>query len=99
MAEFPQIDSGLAVPVFKQGDDPIDAINKMMSFLTRGAGFVWGMMVEVMESSRSGGEEAGTWERVVAEMAGKFGDEQCFFLNRRGRQGWVFGFYTVGPCG
>ncbi|GJR66495.1 hypothetical protein Tco_0012560 [Tanacetum coccineum] len=31
--EFPQIDSGLAVLVFKQGDDPIDAINKMMSFL------------------------------------------------------------------
>ncbi|GKE99267.1 reverse transcriptase domain-containing protein, partial [Tanacetum coccineum] len=34
MAKFPQIDSGLAVPVFKQGDDPIDAINKMMSFLS-----------------------------------------------------------------
>ncbi|GJY12993.1 reverse transcriptase domain-containing protein [Tanacetum coccineum] len=34
MAEFPKIDSGLAVPVFKQGDDPIDAINKMMSFLS-----------------------------------------------------------------
>ncbi|GJY25019.1 integrase, catalytic region, zinc finger, CCHC-type containing protein [Tanacetum coccineum] len=34
MAEFPQIDYGLAVPVFKQGDDPIDAINKMMSFLS-----------------------------------------------------------------
>ncbi|GKF93535.1 retrovirus-related pol polyprotein from transposon TNT 1-94, partial [Tanacetum coccineum] len=33
LAEFPQIDSGLAIPVFKQGDDPIDAINKMMSFL------------------------------------------------------------------
>ncbi|GJR59231.1 hypothetical protein Tco_1501393 [Tanacetum coccineum] len=30
LAEFPQIDSGLAVPVFKQGDDPIDAINKMI---------------------------------------------------------------------
>ncbi|GKE66325.1 hypothetical protein Tco_1520486, partial [Tanacetum coccineum] len=27
-------DSGIAVPVFKQGDDPIDAINKMMSFLS-----------------------------------------------------------------
>ncbi|GJS60346.1 retrovirus-related pol polyprotein from transposon TNT 1-94 [Tanacetum coccineum] len=26
--------SGLAVPVFKLGDDPIDAINKMMSFLS-----------------------------------------------------------------
>ncbi|GJY61557.1 retrovirus-related pol polyprotein from transposon TNT 1-94 [Tanacetum coccineum] len=34
LTEFPQIDSGLAVPVFKQGDDPIDAINKMMSFLS-----------------------------------------------------------------
>ncbi|GKG09362.1 hypothetical protein Tco_0338108, partial [Tanacetum coccineum] len=34
MAEFPQIDFGLAVHVFKQEDDPIDAINKMMSFLS-----------------------------------------------------------------
>ncbi|GKE62900.1 hypothetical protein Tco_1513267 [Tanacetum coccineum] len=34
LAEFPQINSGLAVPVFKQSDDPIDAINKMMSFLS-----------------------------------------------------------------
>ncbi|GJZ32895.1 retrovirus-related pol polyprotein from transposon TNT 1-94 [Tanacetum coccineum] len=34
MAEFPQIESDLAVPVFKQGDDPIVAINKMMSFLS-----------------------------------------------------------------
>ncbi|GKD03176.1 retrovirus-related pol polyprotein from transposon TNT 1-94 [Tanacetum coccineum] len=33
LAEFPQIDSDLAVPVLKQGDDPIDAINKMMSFM------------------------------------------------------------------
>ncbi|GJT85756.1 retrovirus-related pol polyprotein from transposon TNT 1-94 [Tanacetum coccineum] len=33
LAEFP-IDSGLAVHVFKQGDDPIDAIKKMMSFLS-----------------------------------------------------------------
>nr|GEX47890.1 hypothetical protein [Tanacetum cinerariifolium] len=31
--EFPQLDSGLTVLVFKQGDDPIDAINHMMSFL------------------------------------------------------------------
>ncbi|GJY91528.1 transposase, MuDR, MULE transposase domain protein [Tanacetum coccineum] len=29
-----KIDSGLAVHVFKQEDDPIDAINKMMSFLS-----------------------------------------------------------------
>ncbi|GKD68688.1 hypothetical protein Tco_1322778 [Tanacetum coccineum] len=32
--EFPQLDSGLTVPVFKKGDDPINAINHMMSFLS-----------------------------------------------------------------
>nr|GEW76807.1 retrovirus-related Pol polyprotein from transposon TNT 1-94 [Tanacetum cinerariifolium] len=30
LAEFPQIDSSLPVPVFKQRDNPIDAINKIM---------------------------------------------------------------------
>ncbi|GKD64240.1 hypothetical protein Tco_1306348, partial [Tanacetum coccineum] len=29
-----KLDSGLIVPVFQKGDDPIDAINYMMSFLT-----------------------------------------------------------------
>ncbi|GKF07766.1 hypothetical protein Tco_0041990, partial [Tanacetum coccineum] len=33
-SKFPQLDSSLIVPVFKHGDDPIDAINHMMSFLT-----------------------------------------------------------------
>nr|GEV34830.1 potassium channel AKT2/3 [Tanacetum cinerariifolium] len=33
-AEFPQLDLGSTVPVFKQGDDPIDLINHMMSFLS-----------------------------------------------------------------
>ncbi|GJZ56962.1 hypothetical protein Tco_0612456 [Tanacetum coccineum] len=32
--EFPQLDPGLIVPVFQKGNDPIDAINHMMSFLT-----------------------------------------------------------------
>ncbi|GJR88161.1 retrovirus-related pol polyprotein from transposon TNT 1-94 [Tanacetum coccineum] len=32
--EFSQTDSGLIIPVFQKGDDPIDAINHMMSFLT-----------------------------------------------------------------
>nr|GEX97046.1 hypothetical protein [Tanacetum cinerariifolium] len=32
--EFPQLDSGLTILVFKQGDDLIDAINHMMSFLS-----------------------------------------------------------------
>nr|GEX03804.1 ribonuclease H-like domain-containing protein [Tanacetum cinerariifolium] len=31
---FSQPDTGLVVPLFQKGDDPIDAINHMMSFLT-----------------------------------------------------------------
>nr|GEV74923.1 hypothetical protein [Tanacetum cinerariifolium] len=31
--DFSQPDTGLVVPVFQKGDDPIDAINHMMSFL------------------------------------------------------------------
>ncbi|GJY32899.1 hypothetical protein Tco_0417368 [Tanacetum coccineum] len=34
LTKFPQIGSGLVVLMFKQGDDLIDAINKMMSFLS-----------------------------------------------------------------
>ncbi|GKF05468.1 retrovirus-related pol polyprotein from transposon TNT 1-94 [Tanacetum coccineum] len=33
-AEFPQLDSGLAVPMFQQGEDPIECINKAMAFLS-----------------------------------------------------------------
>ncbi|GJT90049.1 hypothetical protein Tco_1078894 [Tanacetum coccineum] len=33
-AEFPQLDSSLAVPTFQQGEDPIDCINKAMAFLS-----------------------------------------------------------------
>ncbi|GJS49693.1 hypothetical protein Tco_0599814 [Tanacetum coccineum] len=33
-SKFPQLDSGLTIPVFKNGDDPIDAINHVMSFLS-----------------------------------------------------------------
>ncbi|GJR54514.1 hypothetical protein Tco_1405035 [Tanacetum coccineum] len=34
MTEFPQMDSGLAIPVFNLGDDPIACLNKAMAFLT-----------------------------------------------------------------
>ncbi|GJT46394.1 retrovirus-related pol polyprotein from transposon TNT 1-94 [Tanacetum coccineum] len=32
-ADFPQLDSGLAVLIFQQGEDPIECINKAMAFL------------------------------------------------------------------
>nr|GEV18647.1 retrovirus-related Pol polyprotein from transposon TNT 1-94 [Tanacetum cinerariifolium] len=34
LTEFPQMDSGLVVPIFNQGDDPIACLNKAMAFLT-----------------------------------------------------------------
>ncbi|GJW50870.1 hypothetical protein Tco_0092221 [Tanacetum coccineum] len=34
LTEFHQMDSGLAIPVFNQGDDPIACLNKAMAFLT-----------------------------------------------------------------
>nr|GFC95175.1 hypothetical protein [Tanacetum cinerariifolium] len=33
-SEYSPTEAGLFVPVFQKGDDPIDAINHMMSFLT-----------------------------------------------------------------
>nr|GFB67000.1 hypothetical protein [Tanacetum cinerariifolium] len=33
-SEFSSPETGLVVPIFQKGDDPIDAINHMMSFLT-----------------------------------------------------------------
>ncbi|GKA26878.1 hypothetical protein Tco_0713046 [Tanacetum coccineum] len=33
-SKFPQLDSGLAVPTFQQGENPIDCINKAMVFLS-----------------------------------------------------------------
>ncbi|GJU80123.1 hypothetical protein Tco_1282488 [Tanacetum coccineum] len=34
-AEFPQLDSSLAVPMFQQREDPIECINKAMAFLNQ----------------------------------------------------------------
>ncbi|GJS39293.1 retrovirus-related pol polyprotein from transposon TNT 1-94 [Tanacetum coccineum] len=33
-AEFPQMDSALTIPMFQQGEDPIECINKAMAFLS-----------------------------------------------------------------
>ncbi|GKB12979.1 hypothetical protein Tco_0846902, partial [Tanacetum coccineum] len=67
LAEFPQIDSSLAVLVFKQGDDPIDAINKIMSFLStvgRQSSFVVGTSGTRANISGIGGNNSGQ-QRVV----------------------------------
>ncbi|GJS27855.1 hypothetical protein Tco_0488475 [Tanacetum coccineum] len=67
LAEFPQIDSGLAVLVFKQGDDHIDAINKMMTFMStveRQSSFATGTSRTRANISGTGGNNSGQ-QRVM----------------------------------
>nr|GEV16931.1 hypothetical protein [Tanacetum cinerariifolium] len=50
-SDFSQLDSGRIVPVFQKGDDPINAINHMMSFLTavvtyRGDKILWLLVIQ-----------------------------------------------------
>ncbi|GJU23312.1 hypothetical protein Tco_1156654 [Tanacetum coccineum] len=56
MTEFPQLDSGLVVPMFSKGDDPITCLNKAMAFLSAVAASRT-MLVEVHESGKILDEE------------------------------------------
>nr|GEU66814.1 retrovirus-related Pol polyprotein from transposon TNT 1-94 [Tanacetum cinerariifolium] len=67
LAEFPQINSSIAVYVFKKEDDLIDAINKMISFMStvgRQSSFVAGTFRTRANISGTGGNNAGQ-QRVV----------------------------------
>ncbi|GKF44808.1 retrovirus-related pol polyprotein from transposon TNT 1-94, partial [Tanacetum coccineum] len=61
MTEFPQVDSGLVVPVFNQGDDLIACLNKAMAFLT-----------VVVSSRRQGQSYAGTSYKGNATSSGGY---------------------------
>ncbi|GJS49924.1 hypothetical protein Tco_0600045 [Tanacetum coccineum] len=87
LAEFPQIDSGLTVLVFKQGDDLIDAINKMMSFVStvgRQSSFAAGHMARQCPKPKR--KRDATWLKykvllVEAQGSGKvLNDEELEFL-------------------
>ncbi|GKA35768.1 integrase, catalytic region, zinc finger, CCHC-type containing protein [Tanacetum coccineum] len=58
------IDSGLAVPVFKQGDDPIDAINKNVVFMCVIVLLHWLLLDHGLNISRIGGNNFGQ-QRVM----------------------------------
>ncbi|GJR93070.1 putative ribonuclease H-like domain-containing protein [Tanacetum coccineum] len=60
LTEFPQLDSGLVVPVFNQGDDPIACLNKAMAFL-----IVVASLSYKGNATNSGGNNAGGHVRVV----------------------------------
>ncbi|GJT41352.1 retrovirus-related pol polyprotein from transposon TNT 1-94 [Tanacetum coccineum] len=61
-AEFPQLDSGLAVPTFQQGEDPIKCINKAMTFLSAVASRVTVQQVQGRQTQSF----AGTGNRGIA---------------------------------
>ncbi|GKD25744.1 hypothetical protein Tco_1231958 [Tanacetum coccineum] len=73
-AEFSHIDSRLAIPMFKQGDGPIDALNKMMSFVStvvqhvqgRQSSYVAGGSGTKANTSGTGGSNIGR-QRVVKD--------------------------------
>ncbi|GJY57765.1 retrovirus-related pol polyprotein from transposon TNT 1-94 [Tanacetum coccineum] len=60
LTEFPQMDSGLAVPVFNQGYDLIACLNKAMAFLTVVASSSY-----KGKATSSGGNNTGGQARVV----------------------------------
>ncbi|GKA97959.1 retrovirus-related pol polyprotein from transposon TNT 1-94 [Tanacetum coccineum] len=62
--------SGLVVPVFQKGDDPIDAINHMMSFLTavvtsRGVKLLWGDVEQQELHTSTSGSNTGKQRTVI----------------------------------
>ncbi|GJZ84026.1 hypothetical protein Tco_0649199 [Tanacetum coccineum] len=80
--EFSQPDSSLVVPVFQKGDDPIDAINHMMSFLTA----VWEtnyLSLEQQENITPGasGSNTGKQRTVISQASGQaLTEEEIAFL-------------------
>ncbi|GKD87694.1 hypothetical protein Tco_1358848 [Tanacetum coccineum] len=60
MNEFPSLDSGLIVPVFTQGDDPIAYLNKAMAFLLAVATIQDSRVTVQQVQGRQGQSYAGT---------------------------------------
>nr|GEX28016.1 hypothetical protein [Tanacetum cinerariifolium] len=74
-SNFSQPDTGLVVPVFQKGDDPIDAINHMMSFLTA-----------VVTSRRQNSLAAGMSRQYTTKLSGNnFGKQRVIiYYNCKG---------------
>ncbi|GJR80906.1 integrase, catalytic region, zinc finger, CCHC-type containing protein [Tanacetum coccineum] len=100
MTEFPQIDSGLAVHVFTQGDDPITYLNKAMAFLSSVAASRFPSTInQLRTSSNTRNQDTIQDDRVTVQQVqgrqgqsyagtGYKGNATCFGeLMQEGRQG------------
>nr|GEU30953.1 retrovirus-related Pol polyprotein from transposon TNT 1-94 [Tanacetum cinerariifolium] len=90
-SDFSQIDTGLVVPVFQKGDDLIDAINHMMSFLTavgRQISLVAGMSRQY--TSRPSGNNSGKQRTIVCHNCKGEGhmSKQCTKPKRKRDEAW-----------
>ncbi|GJT44333.1 hypothetical protein Tco_0953048 [Tanacetum coccineum] len=78
-AEFPQLDSGLDVPTFQQGEDPTDCINKLMAFLSAIASSFAGTGNRGIATTSRGNYAAGQAKKLMlaeAQEAGQILDEE-----------------------
>nr|GEV58995.1 retrovirus-related Pol polyprotein from transposon TNT 1-94 [Tanacetum cinerariifolium] len=82
-SDFSQPDTGLVVPVFQKGDDPIDAINHMMSFLTA---------VVTSRPYTSGSSEKNSGKQRIVVCYNCKGEghmsKQCTKLKRKRDEAW-----------
>nr|GEY67275.1 hypothetical protein [Tanacetum cinerariifolium] len=95
-SNFSQPDIGLVVLVFKKGDDPIDAINHMMSFLT--AGRQSSMTAGMSRQYTSGPSGTSGKQRVIVcyncKSEGHM-SKQCIKPNRKRDEAWFKDKYVV----
>ncbi|GJX14646.1 hypothetical protein Tco_0206404 [Tanacetum coccineum] len=81
-AEFPQLDSGLAVPSFLPGDDPITSLNKAMAFLNTAITSCFPTINNQLRTSSNPRNQATiqdgrvTVQQVQARQAGQVLDEE-----------------------
>nr|GFA06473.1 hypothetical protein [Tanacetum cinerariifolium] len=97
-SEFSQPDIGLVVPVFQKGDDPINAINHMMSFLTVVVTSRYPLTNNQLRNSSNPRQQATiNNERVTVQpiqrrqnslAAGGYMSKQCIKPKRKNDEAW-----------
>ncbi|GJS76977.1 retrovirus-related pol polyprotein from transposon TNT 1-94 [Tanacetum coccineum] len=85
-AEFPQLDSGLAVPSFLPGDDPITSLNKAMAFLNTAITSCFPTINNQLRTSSNPGNQATIQDGrvIVQQVQGDTGLEFCWCYNCQG---------------
>nr|GFC45937.1 hypothetical protein [Tanacetum cinerariifolium] len=89
-SDFSQLDSGLIVPVFQKGDDPIDVINHTMSFLTA-------VVTSRPYTSGRSGNNSGKQKTVVRYNCKGEGhmSKQCTKPKRKRDEAWFKDKYVI----